>query len=234
MSATKPPNQNHILAGLPEKEYLELSPHLKLIELSLGEVIYKPNTKRSHVYFPTTAIVSMLHIMENGDSGEFAVIGNEGIVGVTLFMGSETTINWGIVQSAGYSYQLPALQLITVFERYRSIRYLLLRYTQSLLVQMAQTAVCNRHHTIDQQFCRWLLMSLDRLPDNHLVITQELIANILGVRRESVSKAANSIQSAGLIKYHRGHITVIDRDGVEKRVCECYAEVKKETSHLLS
>jgi CRP-like cAMP-binding protein len=230
--------QNHLLAALPEDAYARLQPHLELVPMLLGQVLYEPSVKMHYVYFPTTAIVSLLYVTADGASAEIAVTGNEGIVGVSLFMGGETTTSRAIVQSAGHAYRLKARLLKDEFNRAESchacaLHDLLLRYTQALLTQTAQTAVCNRHHTLDQQFCRWLLLSFDRLSSNELIMTQELIANMLGVRRESVTEAAGNVQRAGLVEYHRGHITVLDRPGLEARTCECYAVVKKEYDRLL-
>ena len=233
MSEAKNPRQNHLLASLPEEHYERLLPHLEPVSMPLGEVVYESGIQMRHVFFPTTAIVSLLYVMEDGASAEIAIVGNEGIVGVSLFMGGESTPSRAAVQSAGEAYRLPGRILKAEFEHGGPLQHLLLRYTQALLTQMAQTAVCNRHHTLDQQFCRWLLLSIDRLPSDELVMTQELIANMLGVRREGVTEAAGNVQKAGLIKYHRGHITVIDRPGLEARVCECYAVVKKEFDRLL-
>lgn len=227
------PRQNHLLNALPPEDYERLLPNLELISMSLGEALYESGSKLSYVYFPTTAIVSLLYVMEDGASAEIAVVGNEGIIGIALFMGGETTPNRAVVQSAGRAYRLRGQLLKDEFKRFGKLHDLLLRYTQALLTQMAQTAVCNRHHSLDQQFCRWLLLSLDRLPANELVMTQELIANMLGVRREGVTVAAGNVQKAGLITYSRGKITVIDRPGLEARVCECYAVVKKEFHRLL-
>ena len=227
------PHQNYLLTVLPADEYARLFPYLELVFLPLGTVLYEPGVQLRHAYFPTTAIVSLLYVMENGASAEIAVIGNEGVVGISLFMGGETTTNRAVVQSAGHAYRLKRQLLKDEFEHVVPMQHLLLRYTQALLTQMAQTAVCNRHHSLDQQLCRWLLLSLDRLPLNELVMTQELIANMLGVRREGVTEAAGNLQRAGLIKYHRGHITVLDRAGLEARACECYAVVKQEFDRLL-
>jgi CRP-like cAMP-binding protein len=224
---------NHLLQSLPETEWRRWEPVLEQIELPLGLVLYESGRPLSHVYFPTTAIVSLLYVMENGSSAEIAVVGNEGIVGVSLFMGGETTPSRAVVQSAGKGYRLSAERMKAEFNLAGPVLHLLLRYTQALLTQMAQTAVCNRHHSLDQQLCRWLLLSLDRLHDNKLAMTQELIANMLGVRREGVTSAALKLQHAGLITYRRGHITVLDRPGLEKRSCECYAVVKKEYDRLL-
>jgi len=227
------PRQNHLLAALPRDEYARLFPHLERVPMPLGQVLYEPGIQMRHVYFPTTSIVSRLCVMEDGASAEIAVVGNEGIVGVSLFMGGETTPSRAVVQSAGHAYRLKGQLLKDQFYRAGPMQRLLLRYTQALLTQMAQTAVCNRHHSVDQQVCRWLLLRLDRLPSSELVMTQELIANMLGVRRERVTEAAGHLQKAGLIEYHRGHITVLDRPGLEARSCECYAVVKKEFDRLL-
>ena len=225
--------QNHLLGVLPAAEAQRWVPLLESIDMPLGSVLYESGGALSHVYFPTTAIVSLLYVMENGASAEIAVVGNEGLVGVSLFMGGETTPSRAVVQSAGKSYRLSAARMKTEFNLAGPVLHLLLRYTQALLTQMAQTAVCNRHHSLDQQLCRWLLLSLDRLPGNELVMTQELIANMLGVRREGVTEGALKLQRAGLIKYSRGHITVLDRAGMESRSCECYGVVKKEYDRLL-
>ncbi len=228
-----PARQNHLLAALPADEYARLSPHLELVPMPLGDVLYESGVQMRHVFFPTTSIVSLLYVMEDGASAEIAVVGNEGIVGVSLFMGGETTPSRAVVQSAGYAYQMKGQLLKDEFRRAGPMQNLLLRYTQALLTQMAQTAVCNRHHSLDQQLCRWLLLSLDRLPSSELVMTQDLIANMLGVRREGVTEAAGNVQKAGLIAYRRGRITVLDRAGLEARACECYAVVKKEFERLL-
>jgi CRP-like cAMP-binding protein len=227
------PKKNHLLESLPEAEWKRLEPVLEEVDLPLGMVLYESGSTLSHVYFPTTAIVSLLYVMENGSSAEIAVVGNEGIVGVALFMGGESTPSRAVVQSAGKGYRLGAARMKTEFNLAGPVLHLLLRYTQALLTQMAQTAVCNRHHSLDQQLCRWLLLSLDRLHGNELVMTQELIANMLGVRREGVTEGALKLQRAGLIRYSRGHITVLDRSGLESRSCECYAVVKKEYDRLL-
>jgi len=227
------PCQNHLLAALPAEERKRIFPLLELVPVSLGQTVSEPGVTLRHVYFPTTCIVSLLYVMEDGASAEIAVVGNEGIVGVSLFMGGETTTSRAVVQSAGHAYRLQGQLLKDAFFRAGPMQRLLLRYTQALLTQMAQTAVCNRHHSVDQQLCRWLLLSLDRLPSNQLTMTQELIANMLGVRREGVTEAAGRLQHAGLIEYHRGHITVVDRPGLEARVCECYEVVKKESDRLL-
>ncbi|MDD5365435.1 MAG: Crp/Fnr family transcriptional regulator [Gallionellaceae bacterium] len=233
MSILHDPRQNHLLAALPADEYARILASLEWVAMPLGETVYEPGIKIGHVYFPTTAIVSLLYVMENGASAEIAVVGNEGVVGVSLFMGGETTTSRAVVQSAGHAYRMPGQQLKNEFFRAGPMQRLLLRYTQALLTQMAQTAVCNRHHSVDQQLCRWLLLSIDRLPSNELTMTQELIANMLGVRREGVTEAAGKLQQAGLIHYSRGKITVIDRPGLEARVCECYAVVRKENDRLL-
>jgi len=225
--------RNLLLAALPEAEALWL-PNLEPVDLPLGKVLYESGSTMSHVFFPTTAIVSLLYVMEDGASGEIAVVGHEGIVGVSLFMGGESTPSRAVVQSAGTGFRLEAKILMKEFNRAGTVLHLLLRYTQALLTQMAQTAVCNRHHSLDQQLCRWLLLSLDRLPSNELVMTQELIANMLGVRREGVNEAAGKLHKAGVIRYRRGHITVLDRPALEGRTCECYAVVKKEYDRLLA
>jgi CRP-like cAMP-binding protein len=227
------PIKNHLLAALPDAESQRWLPLLETIDLPLGQVLYESGTTLTHVYFPTTAIISLLYVMENGASAEIAVVGNEGIVGISLFMGGESTSSRAVVQSAGRGFRLKAQMMKEEFDRAGPVLHLLLRYTQALITQMSQTAVCNRHHTLDQQLCRWLLLSLDRLEGNQLVMTQELIANMLGVRREGVTEGALKLQHAGLIQYARGHITVLDRMGLEKRSCECYAVVKKEYERLL-
>ena len=233
MNKSHTPLQNKLLAVLPAGEFERLQPHLKLVTLPLGEALYESGTQLKHVYFPTTSIVSLLYVMADGSSAEIAVVGNEGLIGVSLFMGGETTPSRAVVQSAGHAYQLPGKILKEEFTRAAAMQHLLLRYTQSLLTQMAQTAVCNRHHSLDQQLCRWLLLSLDRLTSNELIMTQELIANMLGVRREGVTEAAGKLQDAGVIEYSRDHITVIDRPALEARTCECYAVVKAESDRLL-
>lgn len=229
--------QNHILDSLSTNEYKRLSPHLELVALPLGEVIYESGDELRYAYFPTTCIVSMLYIMESGAPAEIAMIGNDGIIGVSLFMGGGTMPNRAVVRSVGYAYRLRAQVLLQEFNRAGGCRSgalhdLLLRYTQGLITQIAQTSVCNRHHCVDQQLCRWLLLSLDRLPSNELIITQELIANMLGVRREGITEAARKLQQAGLIDCRRGRITVLDRAGLEARSCECYQVVKKEFNRL--
>lgn len=227
------PHQNHLLDALPAAEFDRLASHLELISMELGDVIYEPGIKLRHVYFPTTAIVSLLYVMEDGASAEIAIVGNEGILGISLFMGGDTTPSRAVVQSAGHGYRLKADLLKAEFGLFGPTMHLLLRYTQALITQMAQTAVCNRHHSIDQQLCRWLLLSLDRLASNELSMTQELIANMLGVRREGVTEAAGELQKDGLIHYVRGKITVLHRPGLEARCCECYQVVKTEFDRLL-
>ena len=227
------PEQNHILAALPPAERERLFPHLQLVPMPLGKVLYESGQLLRHVYFPTNCIVSLLYVMEDGSSAEISVIGNEGVLGVALFMGGETTPSRSIVQSAGSAYRLTGQRLKEEFNRHGEMLHLLLRYTQALLTQMAQTAVCNRHHELEQQLCRWLLLSLDRLSSNQLTMTQELIANMLGVRREGVTEAAGKLQKLGVIEYSRGHITVLDRSKLEELCCECYAVVKTETDRLL-
>ncbi len=224
---------NHLLSVLPIPEFHRLLPHLELISLPLGKALYESGDRMNFVYFPTTAIVSLLYELEDGASAEIAVVGNEGIVGIALFMGGDTMPNRAVVQSAGEGYRLVGQHLKMEFDRNGALQHLLLRYTLALLTQMAQTAVCNRHHTVDQQLCRWLLLSLDRLQSNQLNMTQELIANMLGVRREGVTEAAGKLEKAGLIHHERGRITVLDRPGLEKRVCECYEVVRKEFFRLL-
>lgn len=233
MGATLDPRQNRLLATLPEVELQRWLPHLELVEMQLGEVLYESGATLGHAYFPITAIVSLLYVMQNGASAEIAVVGNEGILGVSLFMGGGSTPSRAVVQSAGRGFRLRAQLMKAEFDRAGAVLHLLLRYTQALITQMSQTAVCNRHHSLDQQLCRWLLLSLDRLQGNELIMTQELIANMLGVRREGVTESAVKLQQAGLIRYGRGHITVLDREGLEKRSCECYAVVKKEYDRLL-
>jgi CRP-like cAMP-binding protein len=224
---------NQLLAALPDAELQRWKPLLQLVPMPLGEVLYESGRTLSHVYFPTTAIVSLLYVLEDGSSAEIAVVGNEGVVGVSIFMGGDSTPSRAVVQSAGKGLRLDALAMKTEFNRAGPTLRLLLRYTQALITQMTQTAVCNRHHSLDQQLCRWLLLSLDRLEGTELVMTQELIANMLGMRRSGVTEAALKLQSAGLISYRRGHILVLNRGGLEKRSCECYAVVKKEYDRLL-
>ena len=227
------PRENRLLAALSEPEFNRLYPNLELVPLLLGEVLYESGDQLQHVYFPILSIVSLLYVMADGASAEIAVVGNEGIIGIALFMGGETMPNRAVVQSAGYAYRLRSQLLKEEFSRAGELQNLLLRYTQALLTQMSQTAVCNRHHSVDQQLCRWLLLSLDRLPSTELTMTQELIANMLGVRREGVTEAAGKLQSAGLIHYSRGKITVLDRPRLEARACECYKVVKAEFDRLL-
>jgi CRP-like cAMP-binding protein len=224
--------QNQLLAALPAEEWERWQSELEPVEMKLGDVLYESGSTMTHVYFPTTAIVSLLYVMENGASAEIAVVGHEGIVGVSLFMGGESTPSRAVVQSAGNGFRLSAHQIQEHFKR-APVLHLLLRYTQALITQMAQTAVCNRHHSLDQQLCRWLLLSLDRLSGSELVMTQELIANMLGVRREGVTESATKLQKAGLIQYSRGRITVLDRTALEARSCECYGVVKREYDRLL-
>jgi len=238
MDTPQSPNQNQLLAALPTAEFKRIAPHLELVAMPLGDVLYESGGQMEHVYFPTTAIVSLQYVLENGASSEIAGVGNEGVLGISLFMGGNTTPSRAIVQTAGHGYRLPARLLMDEFNRAGGRRAgvmqnLLLRYTQALLTQISQTAVCNRHHTVEQQLCRWLLLTLDRLPSNELTITQELIASMLGVRREGITVAAGHLQQAGCIRYRRGHITVLDRSGLESRVCECYAVVKDEYDRLL-
>jgi CRP-like cAMP-binding protein len=233
MPETHAPTQNHLLAALPAEVQARLFPELEPVKLKLGKVLYESGDALHHVYFPTDSIVSLLYVMESGASAEISVVGNDGLIGVALFMGGESTPSRAVVQSAGSAYRLPGQRLKDEFNRHGEMLLLMLRYTQSLITQMAQTAVCNRHHSIDQQLCRWLLLSLDRLPGNRLTMTQELIANMLGVRREGVTEAAGKLQAQGVIEYSRGQITVLDRPGLEQLSCECYAVVKKETDRLL-
>ena len=232
MAQPPAPKKNHLLAALPDAEWERWLPQLEAVDLPLGQVVYESGGTLSHVYFPTTAIVSLLYVMENGASAEIAVVGNEGIVGISLFMGGESTPSRAVVQSAGRGYRMKAEVIKDEFKR-TPVLHLLLRYTQALITQMAQTAVCNRHHSLDQQLCRWLLLSLDRLQGSELVMTQELIANMLGVRREGVTEGALKLQDAGVIRYSRGRITVLNRPELERRTCECYAVVKKEYDRLL-
>jgi CRP-like cAMP-binding protein len=233
MTTSHTHRDNHLLAALPAPDFARLEPHLRLVSMPLGTVLYESGIMLKHVYFPSTLIVSLLYVMADGASAEIAVVGNEGVIGVSLFMGGESTPSRAVVQSAGPAYSLDSEFLKAEFIRGQALQHILLRYTQALLTQMAQTAVCNRHHSLDQQLCRWLLLSLDRLPSNELIMTQELIANMLGVRREGVTEAAGKLQDAGLIQYRRGHIVVTDRAGLEARTCECYAVVKKECDRLL-
>jgi CRP-like cAMP-binding protein len=227
------PQQNHILAALPLAARERLLPQLKLVTLPLGSVLYEAGDAQRYIYFPVDSIVSLLYVLKDGASAEIAVVGNDGAIGVALFMGGETTTNRAIVQSAGSAYRLTRARLKQEFERHGEMLHTLLRYTQALITQMAQTAVCNRHHSVDQQLCRWLLLSLDRLASNKLIMTQELIANMLGVRREGVTEAAGKLQQLGVIQYVRGKITVLDRAGLESLCCECYQVVKTETDRLM-
>jgi CRP-like cAMP-binding protein len=226
------PDRNRLLAALSSAERERIYPYLRLVPLALGKVLYEPGDVQRYVYFPTDSIVSLLYVMESGASAEVSVVGHEGIIGIALFMGGETTPSRAIVQSAGHAYRLVGHRLKNEFRRNGGLQILLLRYTQALITQMAQTAVCNRHHSVDEQLCRWLLLSLDRLSANELVMTQDLIANMLGVRREGVTEAAGKLQKLGVIRYSRGHITVLDRPHLERLCCECYAVVKKETDRL--
>lgn len=233
INASTDPNQNQLLAALPHDQRQRWLPHLEHVEMPLGQVLYEPGSTLSHVYFPTTAIVSLLYVMKNGESAEIAVVGNEGVVGVSLFMGGESTSSRALVQSAGDAFRLTAELMKEEFYQAGPVLHLLLRYTQALITQMVQTAACNRHHSLDQQLCRWLLLSLDRLQGTEMVMTQELIANMLGVPREGATEGALKLQNAGLIDYTRGRIQVLDRAALEKRTCECYAVVKKEYDRLL-
>jgi len=233
MAGISYPRQNHILDALPQPDRERLFPFLEPVTLPLGKVLYESGDTLRHIYFPTDSIVSLLYVLKDGGSAEIAVVGNDGAIGVALFMGGETTTNRAIVQSAGSAYKLTGARLKEEFERHGEMLHILLRYTQALLTQMSQTAVCNRHHTVDQQLCRWLLLSLDRLGSSELIMTQELIANMLGVRREGVTEAAGRLQEHGVIRYQRGHITVLDRPRLQQLSCECYAVVKQETDRLL-
>lgn len=226
------PSQNHLLAALPAAEYERLKPHLELVHMPLGDVLCESGGRLHYVYFPTSAIVSLHYILENGASSEIAGVGNEGMLGISLFMGGETTPSWATVQTAGHGYRLKATLMLQEFNHAGPVQRLLLRYTQALIMQISQTAVCNRHHTIEQQLCRWLLLTLDRLDSQELTMTQELIASMLGVRREGITEAAGKLQNAGIIRYRRGHIMVLDRSGLETHVCECYSVVKKEFDRL--
>jgi CRP-like cAMP-binding protein len=228
------PSQNHLLAALPGAEFESLSAHLELVPMPLGQMIYEPGVQLRHAYFPTTSIVSLHYVTETGASAETAGVGNEGVVGVSLFMGGDTTSSSAVVQTAGQAYRLERRVLMQEFNRGGLMQRLLLRYTQALMTQMAQTAACNRHHSVEQQLCRWLLLTLDRVTSQELIMTQELVASMLGVRRESVTEAAGNLQNAGYIRYRRGHIGVIERAGLELRSCECYAVVKKELNRLLN
>jgi CRP-like cAMP-binding protein len=233
MSSALKPEQNHILAALSADVRQRIFPYLEETPMPLGKVLYEAGDTMRHVYFPADSIVSLLYVMESGASAEISVVGNEGLVGISLFMGGESTSSRALVQSGGSGYRLAGQRLVDEFSRHGELMSLVLRYTQALITQMSQTAACNRHHSIDQQLCRWLLLSLDRLPTNHLIMTQELIANMLGVRREGVTEAAGKLQDLGVIEYRRGHIEVINRARLEQLSCECYAVVKKETDRLL-
>jgi CRP-like cAMP-binding protein len=225
--------QNHLLAAFPTAEYERLSADLELVPMLLGQVLSESGGRMHHVYFPTTCIVSLLYVLEDGSSAEIGVVGNEGIVGISLFMGGETTPSRAVVRSTGHAYRLKAPLLLQEFSRGGPVMRMLLRYTQALITQTALTAACNRRHTLEQQLCRWLLLTLDRMSGNELIMTQELIASMLGVRREGVTEAAGRLQRAGLITYRRGHITVLRRDGLEQRSCECYEAVRREFDRIL-
>ncbi len=233
MKTTSIKNQNELFRYIPDEEWGRLLPHVEFVDLPLGKVLYEPGLKMRYVYFPSTAIVSLLYTAEDGSSAEIAIVGREGVVGISIFMGGESTSSRAVVQSSGFGYRISSSPILDEFNKSGPVMHLLLRYTQALITQMSQTAVCNRHHTLDQQFCRWLLLSIDRLSGNELVMTQELIANMLGVRREGVTGAALKMQKAGLIRYARGHITILDRAGLEQRTCECYRVVKEEYDRLL-
>jgi len=234
MPSSHSPTQNHLLAALPAAELRPLAAQLELVPMPLGKILYEPDGQLLHAYFPTTAIVSLHYVMESGASAETAAVGNEGVVGISLFMGGDTTPSSAVVQTAGHGYRLESRLLKQAFSQAGVMQRLLLRYTQALIAQMAQTAACNRHHSVEQQLCRWLLLTLDRGPSRELVMTQELVASMLGVRREGITEAAGKLQNAGFIRYRRGHITVLERSGLETRACECYAVLKKELSRLLS
>lgn len=234
MSPLHSPSQNHLLAALPPDDFGLLAAHLELVPLALGQMLYEPGTQLRHAFFPTTSIVSLHYVTETGASAETAGVGREGVVGISLFMGGDTTSSSAVVQTAGHAYRLDRNVLKQEFNRAGLFQRLLLRYTQALMTQMAQTAACNRHHSVEQQLCRWLLLTLDRLPERELVMTQELVASMLGVRRESVTEAAGNLQNGGYIRYRRGHIAVLDRAGLETNACECYGVVKKELKRLLN
>ena len=234
MNPLHTPLNNHLLAALPPADLALFADHLELVPLALGQMLYEPGTQLRHAYFPTTSIVSLHYVTETGASAETAGVGNEGVVGISLFMGGDTTPSSAVVQTADHAYRLDRHPLQTEFNRAGSLQRLLLRYTQALMTQMAQTAVCNRHHTVEQQLCRWLLLTMDRVPARELVMTQELVASMLGVRRESVTEAAGNLQNAGYIRYRRGHIAVLERKGLETSTCECYSVVKKELDRLLN
>jgi CRP-like cAMP-binding protein len=228
------PSQNHLLAALPDVEFAALSAHLELVPMALGQLLYEPGTQLRHAYFPTTSIASLHYVTESGATAETAGVGNEGMVGVSLFMGGNTTSSSAVVQTAGHAYRLDRHVLKQEFDRAGLLQHLLLRYTQALMTQMAQAATCNRHHSVEQQLCRWLLLTIDRVPSRELTMTQELVASMLGVRRESVTEVAGALQSGGYIRYRRGHITVLNRKGLEDHACECYGVVKKEIDRLLN
>jgi len=234
MTQLPSPSQNHILAALPTAEFEALAADLELVPMRLGDMLYEPGSQLRHAYFPTTSIVSLHYVTETGASAETAGVGNEGVVGISLFMGGDTTPSSAVVQTAGHAYRLERNLLMREFNRGELMQRLLLRYTQALITQMSQTAACNRHHSVEQQLCRWLLLTLDRLPSNDLIMTQELVARMLGVRREAITEAAGKLQRAGFIRYRRGHISVLERAGLEAGACECYAVVKKELGRLLS
>jgi len=234
MSSPHSPSQNHLLAALPTEEFERLAANLELVPMLLGDILYEPGAQMLHAYFPTTAIVSLHYVMASGASAESAGVGNEGVVGISLFMGGDTTPSSAVVQTAGHGYRLAGRLLKQEFIRGGLMQHLLLRYTQALITQMTQTAACNRHHSVQQQLCRWLLLTLDRAPSRELIMTQELVASMLGVRREGITEAAGKLQHAGIIRYRRGHIAVLERSGLENRACECYAVVKKELGRLLS
>ena len=234
MTAPPNPSQNHLLGALPAADFEALAPHLHLVPLALGQMLYEPGEQLQHAYFPTTAIISLHYVTESGASAESAGVGNEGMLGVSLFMGGDTTPSSAVVQTAGYAYRLERRLLKQEFARGGPLQRLLLRYTQALMTQMSQTAVCNRHHSVEQQLCRWLLLTLDRLPGNELVMTQELVAGMLGVRREGITEVAGRLQASAIIRYRRGHISVLDRGGLEAHACECYGVVRKELTRLLS
>jgi CRP-like cAMP-binding protein len=234
MTQLPSPSQNHILAALPTAEFEALAAYLELVPMRLGDMLYEPGSQLRHAYFPTTSIVSLHYVTETGASAETAGVGNEGVVGISLFMGGDTTPSSAVVQTAGHAYRLERNLLMREFNRGELMQRLLLRYTQALITQMSQTAACNRHHSVEQQLCRWLLLTLDRLPSNDLIMTQELVARMLGVRREAITEAAGKLQRAGFIRYRRGHISVLERAGLEAGACECYAVVKKELGRLLS
>jgi len=234
MPSPHSPNQNHLLAALPTVEFERLAAHLEMVPMPLGEILYEPGGQMRHAYFPTTAIVSLHYVMETGASAETAGVGNEGVVGISLFMGGDTTPSSAVVQTAGHAYRLESRLLKDEFNRGGLMQSLLLRYTQALITQMTQTAACNRHHSIEQQLCRWLLLTLDRVSSHELIMTQELVASMLGVRREGITQAAGKLQLDGIVSYRRGHISVLERSGLEARACECYAAVKTELNRLLS